>query len=91
MTVYVDDAYIPYRRMVMCHMIADTEAELHKMAAAIGMRREWFQNTRIPHYDVCKSRRQKAVELGAVEVTGRELIQKFRQLQERKHVRNEQN
>ena len=74
MSVYVDDVFIPYGRMKMCHMIADSEDELHEMADKIGMRRAWFQNGRRPHYDVSKSRRKLAVEYGAIEVTIRELI-----------------
>ena len=42
MAVYVDSANIPYRNMVMCHLIADTLPELHEMAFKIGMKREWF-------------------------------------------------
>ena len=78
MAVYVDDVFIPYGRMKMCHMVADTEEELHEMADKIGMRREWFQNGSHPHYDVSKSRRKMAVENGAVEITIRELVAHFR-------------
>jgi hypothetical protein len=28
MTVYVDQAVHPYRRMIMCHMVADTREEM---------------------------------------------------------------
>lgn len=54
--------------MVMCHMLADTVAELHEFAARIGLRREWFQDGSAPHYDVCKSRRVTAIKLGAIEL-----------------------
>jgi hypothetical protein len=74
MTVYVDDMYtVPmgqFRRMKMSHMIADTEEELHKMAAAIGVARKWYQGD---HYDICMSMRVKAVKLGAKEIEMREL------------------
>lgn len=74
MTVYVDDMFRRpmgrFGRMKMSHMIADTDEELHAMAAAIGMNRAWFQGD---HYDVSLSRREKAVDRGALEVTLRTL------------------
>ena len=70
MTVYVDDMRAPYRRMIMCHMIADTEDELHDMADRIGVARRWYQGD---HYDICLSKRALAVRFGAREITMREL------------------
>jgi hypothetical protein len=61
-------------------MIADTPAELHAMAEAIGMRRAWFQPASFPHYDVSLERRARAVALGAVEVDRRELARLMRRL-----------
>ncbi len=76
MAVYVDRARIPYRRMLMSHMLADTPEELHAMAGKIGIRRRWFQaQASTPHYDVCQLKRQQAIELGAIEVTRRELVE----------------
>lgn len=71
MTVYVDPARYPYRRMIMCHMAADNEQELHEMADSIGVARKWYQGD---HYDICKSKRTLAVEFGAVEVSSREMV-----------------
>lgn len=68
MTVYVDNASIPYGRMFMCHMIADDLDELHTMAEALGVRK-WFQEppkASFPHYDICLSKRDQAIGLGAV-------------------------
>lgn len=59
-----------YGRLVMCHMIADSEDELHLMADKIGVARKWYQGD---HYDICLSKRAKAVAAGAVELTLREL------------------
>jgi hypothetical protein len=59
MTVYVDDMRARYGRMVMCHMVADTEAELHAMADRIGVARRWYQGD---HYDVCLAKRALALK-----------------------------
>ena len=80
MAVYVDFARNKFRRMVMCHMLADSVDELHAMAARIGMRRSWFQSGSTPHYDVCLARRRMAVELGAVEVGRRQLVEVIKRL-----------
>lgn len=69
MTVYVDDMRAKFRDHIMCHMIADTEAKLHDMAARIGIARRWYQGD---HYDVTLDRRAMAVALGAREITWRE-------------------
>ena len=71
MSVYVDNMRARYGRMVMCHMLADTEAELHAMADGIGVARRWYQGD---HYDICLTKRAAAVARGAVEVTTREIV-----------------
>lgn len=70
MTVYVDDMRAPYGGMIMCHMIADSEDELHAMADRIGVARRWYQGD---HYDISLSRRALAVRFGAREITMRQL------------------
>lgn len=51
-----------------CHMFADTLEELHAMADRLGMKRSWFQDKKdLPHYDLVKSKRDKAIALGAVD------------------------
>jgi len=49
-------------------MIVDTTEELFAMADAIGVSRRWFQNAKYPHFDICKTKRKKAVALGAIEI-----------------------
>jgi hypothetical protein len=70
MSVYVDrlrDWDWKYGKS--CHMYADTNEELHKMAARLGLKREWFQkSTSGPHYDLTESKRALAVRLGVIEV-----------------------
>ncbi|MEX2524475.1 MAG: DUF4031 domain-containing protein [Gammaproteobacteria bacterium] len=81
MAVYVDNAQIPFRRMKMCHMIADSLDELHRMAERIGLRRRWFQDGgSFPHYDVCLTKRDMAISYGAVPVERRELVRIMREL-----------
>lgn len=75
MSVYVDSARNKFGRMQMCHMMADSLEELHAMAEAIGLKREWFQNKGTPHYDVCQAKRAKAIELGAVVVDNRKIVE----------------
>lgn len=58
-----------FGRMVMCHMIADTAAELHAMADRIGVARRWYPGN---HYDIALSKRALAVAAGAVEITWRQ-------------------
>lgn len=75
MTVYVDDMAAGFFNMIMCHMVADTEAELEEMAIKIGMNTRWWQykGTRKTHFDICKSKRALAVRYGAIPVTCHEL------------------
>lgn len=75
MAVYVDDMRAEYGRMRMCHMVADTDEELHAMAARIGVARRWHQKPDTPqsHYDICLSNRALAVRYGAQEITRREI------------------
>lgn len=70
MPTYVDDMRAQYGRMVMCHLLADTDVELHALAAQIGVARRWHQKagTIHSHYDICLSKRAAAVRLGAIEI-----------------------
>jgi hypothetical protein len=67
MTIFVDNARIPWRGMIMSHLMADDLDELHAFAAELGMKRAWFQDKSVPHYDVSESKRRQAVAMGAVE------------------------
>lgn len=63
-----------------CHMISDTSLdELHAMAAAVGLKREWFQSDgSTPHYDCVPSRAEHAIRLGAKRVDRREFVEAIR-------------
>lgn len=81
MTVYVD-ALRDYRAIMgrgipglWCHMISDDGLDsLHAFARELGLPAHRFQDhPRHPHYDLAPSSRVRAVALGAVEVTTREM------------------
>jgi hypothetical protein len=75
MAVYVDDMRAPFGRLIMCHMLADSDEELHAMAAHIGVSRKWWQSpekTSGSHYDIALSKRALAVKAGAIEITWRQ-------------------
>ncbi|HET8756263.1 MAG TPA: DUF4031 domain-containing protein [Solirubrobacteraceae bacterium] len=60
---------LPFRHW--CHLVSDTDFdELHAFAARLGIPRHRFQGD---HYDLPAHVRELAVELGAHEVTAREL------------------
>lgn len=81
MAVYVDPLFNygggpSFRWTHSCHMYADTLEELHAMAKAVGMKREWFQDKPgFPHYDLVATRRSKAIKLGAIEQSRRHLFE----------------
>ena len=84
MTVYVDNMYQSpmgeYRGMRMSHMIADTTEELLEMCDKIGVNRRWIQDagSANEHFDIAYSKRQLAVEHGAIQITMRELAKIIR-------------
>jgi hypothetical protein len=71
MAVYVDPSNWKYGRMHMCHMVADTEQELHAMADAIGVDRSNYHDH---HYNICKAKRELAIREGAVKITSRQAV-----------------
>ena len=72
--LYVDHARIPYGRMLMSHLMADTPEELREIAEKLKMER-WIQHPGTPkeHLDLSESKRQEAIRMGAASVTGRQL------------------
>ena len=80
MTVFVDDMRAGFinprgsRRLVMCHMIADSTEELLAMADKIGVQRKWIQHasTAREHFDICRTKRALAVAAGAREIEWRQ-------------------
>jgi hypothetical protein len=68
--------------MVYCdgiHLVADRIQEVHEFAKRIGLKKEWFQNKKYPHYDLTTKRMfNKALKYGAKFVSTKELIKFMR-------------
>lgn len=78
MTIYVDDIQ-KYPSGPWCHMWCDGDIdELHRMADAIGLKRDWFQqkDARFPHYDLRPTKREAALRAGAQYMPLRQWIAK---------------
>jgi len=77
MAVYVDHERMPYGRMTMCHMLADTEEELLAMADKIGVARRWHQLPGTPksHFDICLTKRALALNAGAIEASREKVVE----------------
>lgn len=57
------------------HLVSDSSIEeLHEFAQQLGLRREWFQMKSIPHYDLAGDYYDRAIELGATQVSSREIV-----------------
>jgi hypothetical protein len=75
MTVYVDKVEIEWNGKLWCHMVADSLEELHSFSRQLGLKRSWFQgDASSPHYDITLLLRDKAISLGAVEVSKNQLV-----------------
>ena len=62
------------------HLWADDLEELHAFAKKLGLKRAWFQDKRLKHYDVTANKRLQALKLGAI---SKSLRQKVREDRER--------
>lgn len=70
MSVYVDDASVPWRGQRWAHLMADTLEELHAFAAALGLPRRAFQDKSSgAHYDITLAMREQALALGAAPIS----------------------
>lgn len=73
-----DSAPQCFRHKPSCHMYADTLPELHAIAQKIGLRRDWFQDEVLQHYDLTASKRVLAIRAGAKEETWEHMVTYYR-------------
>ncbi|PZE24021.1 MULTISPECIES: DUF4031 domain-containing protein [unclassified Curtobacterium] len=72
MTVLIDPPVWPAHDTVWSHLVSDESYdELHAFAARAGLPRRAFDHD---HYDVPAARHDELVALGALAVSGRELV-----------------
>lgn len=72
-----------------CHLLSDLSLEeLHEFAKSIGVKKCFFHNSSIPHYDLRPAKRELAVANGAIEVKSNKqlvlVIRKFREANEKR-------
>ena len=76
MAVVVDKAIWPYKGKLWAHLASDKNLdELHSFAELLGLRLMSFQGD---HYDIPEEVRDKAIELGAEEIDGRDLLSRLK-------------
>jgi predicted secreted hydrolase len=87
LTVYLDDwrqrATVRGRAERWSHLLADDPDELHALAGALGIPRRGYQVHRrsaaLNHYDLPEGLRDRAIALGAVPVTWRQMARLTRE------------
>ncbi|MDO8640467.1 MAG: DUF4031 domain-containing protein [Nitrosarchaeum sp.] len=65
-----------------CHLFADTKTELLEFAKSIGLKKRWKQTSRkgIEHFDLTVSKRQVALDNGAIELSRQQTVEKFNEI-----------
>ena len=59
------------------HLVSDSSIEeLHEFASDLGLRREWFQQKSVPHYDLTGPLYELALGRGAILVSSREIVRR---------------
>lgn len=89
MSVYIDAIVATLRTrtwpyLQACHLTADTEAQLRGFAKRLGLKRIWFQNNTIPHYDLTRNKRQQAIRMGAIEIDRKQMAERIRKHRKRR-------
>ena len=58
------------------HLISSKSVEeLHLFGKKVGLKREWFQEKKIPHYDITTKRMlNKCLKAGAIKVSAKSIV-----------------
>lgn len=75
--IYVNPAIELTFGLQVCHLIADSEDELHAFAQSLGLSLEAFQDGTLPRYDLINEQRDKALDRGAIEISTGEFYQRL--------------
>jgi hypothetical protein len=84
LTCYVDELrryrHGPTHFDSWCHLYCDGgPEELHAFADRLGLKRAWYQDRPgFPHHDLPPPARERAIALGAIAITARELVRLVR-------------
>jgi Protein of unknown function (DUF4031) len=74
--ILIDEARWRWRGRYWSHLVSDDSYdELHQFASQLGIPRRVFQGD---HYDVPADYRDRAIELGAVPISSRQLVRRLR-------------
>ena len=86
MPIYVDNVATKWRKRSWFHLMAvpANDNELHAFAKKIGLKRAWFQEKSRSHYDVTAGYRQKAINYGAIPVSGMKLMELIKESEREK-------
>ncbi|MGH2821087.1 MAG: DUF4031 domain-containing protein [Actinomycetota bacterium] len=75
MSVLIDPPTFAWRGRLWSHLVSDESyEELHEFASMLGLARERFQRD---HYDVPEALYERAVALGALEVSSKALVKRL--------------
>jgi hypothetical protein len=74
--ILIDEPLWAWRGRYWSHLVSDDSYdELHEFASQLGLPRRVFQGD---HYDVPADYRERAIELGAVPISSRQLVRRLR-------------
>lgn len=62
-----------------CHLLADTEKELRRVAVRLHLSPKWIQRSSygMPHFDLTPAMRLRAIDMGAIELHNRREVKKI--------------